>query len=68
MTQELRPSKGVLLVGTNGKGEVCIDHADIETDSEGIGHLIFSPDQAKSLAKLLNVKAADAVLEVLEKK
>jgi len=52
--------KGTLFVGTNGKGEVVINHPDLEPDENGIGHIVFSPRQARSLAKLLENKAHEA--------
>lgn len=48
---------GALEVGTNGKGEVIINHPDLERDEHGIAHIVFSPNQARNLARLLNEKA-----------
>lgn len=44
---------GHLLVGTNGEGEVIINHPDIQVDADGAGHIVFSPRQARGLARLL---------------
>ena len=55
--------KNTLEVGTNGHGEVIINHPDLQPDEEGIGHIVFSVEQARNLATLLMLKAADAALE-----
>lgn len=49
---------GFLEVGTNGSGEVVINHLDLKPDSNGVGHIAFSPRQARNLARLL-LKHAD---------
>ena len=49
---------GVLEVGTNGNGEVVINHPDLKPDKKGVGHIVFSPRQARNLARLL-LKQAD---------
>ncbi len=53
-------SSGVLEVGTNGSGEVVINHPDLEPDENGVGHIVFSVEQARDLANLLLMKSADA--------
>lgn len=55
---------GTLEVGTNGKGEVVINHGDLTPDENGVGHIVFSPRQARRLAKLLNKKAIEADKEI----
>lgn len=55
---------GVLEVGTNGNGEVVINHPDLQPDENGVGHIVFSPRQARHLANLLNLKARDADAEI----
>lgn len=55
--------KNTLEVGTNGAGEVVINHPDLDTDENGVGHIVFSVEEARSLANLLMSKAADAVVE-----
>jgi hypothetical protein len=55
---------GTLEVGTNGKGEVVINHPDLHPDADGVGHIVFSPRQARSLANLLNKKAVEADKEL----
>jgi hypothetical protein len=55
--------EGFLEVGTNGKGEVVINHPDLELDENGVGHIVFSPRQARSLARLLLKNADEAIHE-----
>ena len=56
-------AKNTLEVGTNGKGEVVINHPDLEPDENGVGHIVFSVEQARNLANLLLSKSADAARE-----
>jgi len=51
---------GWLEVGVNDRHEVVINHPQLETDENGAGYLVFSPDQARNLARLLNNKADEA--------
>lgn len=51
---------GFLEVGTNGKGEVVINHPDLTPDADGVGHIVFSPAEARDLAMLLLRKANEA--------
>ena len=46
-------AKNTLEIGTNGAGEVVISHPDLKPDENGVGHIVFSPDQAMHLASLL---------------
>lgn len=55
--------KNTLEVGTNGHGEVVINHPDLQPDENGVGHVVFSVEQARNLANLLMSKAADASVE-----
>jgi hypothetical protein len=55
----------VLEVGTNGRGEVLVNHPNLEPDADGVGHIVFSPNQARNLATLLIGKANDADAELL---
>ena len=55
--------QGTLEVGTNGHGEVVVNHPDLEPDENGVGHIVFSVEQARGLANLLMSKAADAAVE-----
>lgn len=45
-------AKGFLDVGLNG-GEIVVNHPDLKPDADGIGHIVFSPEQARHFAALL---------------
>lgn len=49
---------GFLEVGlsTDGK-EVVVNHPDLQPDENGVGHIVFSPSEARHLAMLLLAKA-----------
>lgn len=52
---------GNLYVGlTSNLREVVINHPDLKPDANGVGHIVFSPAQARNLAKLLLAKAKEA--------
>jgi len=55
--------KGVLEVGRNEVHEVVINHPDLEPDENGVGHIIFSPTQARNLAFCLVKQAYYAEAE-----
>ncbi len=55
--------QGILEVGTNGGGEVVINHPDLKPDENGVGHIVFSVEEARNLANILLSKAADALVE-----
>jgi hypothetical protein len=57
-------AKGTLEVGTNGHGEVVINHPDLMPDENGVGHIVFSVEQALNLAHLLHQKANQAAEEL----
>ena len=61
-------TKNTLEVGTNGVGEVVVNHPDLQPDKDGVGHIIFSPQQARALAFLLRQKADSAEEETIEKR
>jgi hypothetical protein len=44
--------EGYLEVGWKD-GEVVVNHPDLKPDENGVGHIVFSPAQARSLATLL---------------
>jgi hypothetical protein len=51
---------GALQIGiTEDYRDVIINHPDLHPDVNGVGHIIFSPEQAKNLARLLLEKAED---------
>ena len=52
---------GVLEVGTNDRFEVVVNHPDLKPDENGVGHIVFSPRQARHFANLL-LKHADLAL------
>jgi len=60
-------AKGILEVGTNGAGEVVVNHPDLMPDEYGVGHIVFSVSQAQNLASLLLRKAGEAASELQEK-
>ncbi len=55
--------KNTLEVGTNGMGDVVVNHPDLQPDENGVGHIVFSVEQARNLANLLMSKASDAAVE-----
>lgn len=56
-TEVLLPEK-YLEVGLTPDGrEVIINHPDLLPDANGVGHIVFSPEQARNLARLLLRKA-----------
>lgn len=55
-----KPPSGFLEVGTSGSGNVVVNHPDLTPDENGVGHIIFSPDEARNLAALLEAKALQA--------
>ncbi len=56
--------EGFLEVGrTDDTHEVVINHPDLKPDESGVGHIIFSPRQARTLANLLIKHAAYAEAE-----
>lgn len=52
--------EGLLEVGCNDNGEVVVNHPDLKPDENGVGHIVFSPDQARNLAHLLIKNATKA--------
>ena len=46
--------QGFLEVGLNDEGEVVVNHSDLKPDENGIGHIVFSADQAQNLSRLLS--------------
>jgi hypothetical protein len=45
-------AKNTLEVGTNGRGEVVVNHPDLQPDENGVGHIVFSIAQAEAFAFL----------------
>ena len=50
-------STGVLEVGLNDDGEIVVNHPDLKPDENGVGHIVFSSNQARHLARLLEQHA-----------
>jgi hypothetical protein len=50
---EMDKIEGFLEVGRNENHEVVINHPDLKPDENGVGHIVFSPRQARNLANLL---------------
>ncbi len=49
---------GYLEVGISLDGkEIVVNHPDLLPDENGVGHIVFSPDQARYLGNLLIRKA-----------
>lgn len=58
MDNHKKPASGELIVALAADGkEVVITHQDLQSDAEGCGHIVFSPDQATNLAGVLYRKA-----------
>lgn len=55
---------GTLEVGRSDKGEVVVNHPDLSPDENGVGHIVFSPEQARGLAAILIKQAAHCDAEV----
>ncbi len=51
---------GILEVGRNEQGEIVINHPDLKPDENGIGHIVFSANQARNLAKILLKNAQES--------
>lgn len=52
--------EGHLEVGLNERDEIVINHPDLKPDENGVGHIVFSINQAQHLSHLLAVKASEA--------
>ena len=59
--------EGFLEVGCNDKDEIVINHPDLKPDENGVGHIVFSPRQARNLAQLLLQNAGKAERAIHEK-
>lgn len=53
---------GTLEVGRNGF-EIIVNHPDLQPDENGVGHIVFSPRQARKFARLLMKHAHEALEE-----
>lgn len=52
--------EGYLEVGLNENDEIVVNHPDLQPDKNGVGHIIFSVNQAQHLSHLLAAKAGEA--------
>ena len=55
--------EGYLEVGLNDQNEVVVNHPDLKPDANGVGHIVFSLNQARNLARLLLKHADDGERE-----
>lgn len=58
---------GYLEVGLNERDEIVVNHPDLKPDENGVGHIVFSPDQAQLLSNLLARKASEAFNNIRQK-
>jgi hypothetical protein len=59
--------EGYLEVGLNDADEIVVNHPDLKPDENGVGHIVFSPSQARNLAALLNKHASEAERNAFDK-
>lgn len=54
---------GFLEVGRNDNFEIVVNHPDLKPDENGVGHIVFSPRQARQFARLLMKHSHEALEE-----
>lgn len=59
--------KGYLEVGRDENGDIVVNHPDLQPDANGVGHIVFSPNQARHLAHLLLKHAEESEDEARRK-
>ncbi len=59
---------GYLEVGLDYQGQVVVNHPDLKPDENGVGHIVFSPAQARNLAELLLKHALQSELDAYQKR
>ena len=59
--------EGFLEVGRNEQEEIVVNHPDLKPDENGVGHIVFSVNQARNLAQLLLKHAGDAEHAIVQK-
>lgn len=59
---------GYLEVGVNDNCEIVINHPKLDVDANGVGHIVFSVEQARNLAALLEKCAIQAAVESLKRR
>lgn len=63
LSEIVNASRSCTDVVCSDQGEVVINHPDIKPDEHGVGHVSFSPDEARRLADSLNKQAGIAERE-----
>lgn len=58
---------GYLEVGLNDNNEIVINHPDLKPDENGVGHIVFSVNQAENFSKMLAEKASEASKNIWKK-
>jgi hypothetical protein len=56
--------EGFLEVGCNEQNEIVVNHPDLKPDENGVGHIVFSVNQARNFARLLVDHADSADREI----
>jgi len=59
---------GFLEVGLNDGGEIVVNHPDLKPDENGVGHIVFSSNQARNLARLLDKHADQSDRDARERR
>lgn len=59
--------KGFLEVGVNENNEIVINHPDLKPDENGVGHIVFSVQQAQHLSQLLVGASHETARNILKK-
>jgi hypothetical protein len=59
--------EGFLEVGHSEQDEVIVNHPDLKPDENGVGHIVFSPNQARNLSRLLLQHADEAERSATQK-
>src|SRR6185437_9538114 len=60
--------EGYLEVGCNEQDEIVVNHPNLKPDENGVGHIVFSVNQARNLARLLQKQAREAEVEIEAKR
>ncbi len=58
--------EGYLEVGANEQGDIVVNHPDLKPDENGVGHLVFSKNQARHFAGLLTKHAGPVPLVTMQ--
>lgn len=54
---------GYLEVGRDAHFQIVVNHPDLKPDENGVGHIVFSPRQARQFARLLLKHSIEAIEE-----